>query len=92
MIALFLAKSADPDEILHSAAFHLGLHCLAKYMLVLGVSSIQRLYLLFMPCLSPTIPDTKLLFLKKTCFHYVFLDQVCNTSTAGIYYFYSQNT
>ena len=25
------AKSADPDEMLHDAAFHLGLHCLPKY-------------------------------------------------------------
>ena len=26
------ANSADPDEIMHYAAFHLGLHCLPKYM------------------------------------------------------------
>ena len=26
-----LANSADPDEMLHYAAFHLGLHCLQKY-------------------------------------------------------------
>ena len=26
-----LANSADPDEILHYAAFHLGLCCLPKY-------------------------------------------------------------
>ena len=25
------AKSADPDEMQHYAAFHLGLHCLPKY-------------------------------------------------------------
>ena len=25
------AKSADPDEMQHYAAFHLGLHCLSKY-------------------------------------------------------------
>ena len=24
-------NSADPDEMQHSAAFHLGLHCLPKY-------------------------------------------------------------
>ena len=26
-----LANSADPDEMPHYAAFHLGLHCLSKY-------------------------------------------------------------
>ena len=26
-----LANIADPDEMLHHAAFHLGLHCLSKY-------------------------------------------------------------
>ena len=26
-----LANSADPDEMPHYAAFHLGLHCLPKY-------------------------------------------------------------
>ena len=25
-------NSADPDEMLHHAAFHLGLHCLQKYL------------------------------------------------------------
>ena len=28
---LALANSVDPDEMLHNAAFHLGLHCLPKY-------------------------------------------------------------
>ena len=28
-----LANSADPDEMLDGAAFHLGLHCLQKYLL-----------------------------------------------------------
>ena len=27
-----LANSADPDEMQHYAAFHLGLHCLPKYL------------------------------------------------------------
>ena len=27
-----LANSADPDEMPHYAAFHLGLHCLPKYL------------------------------------------------------------
>ena len=28
----YLSKSSDPDEMLHSAIFHLGLHCLLKYL------------------------------------------------------------
>ena len=28
---MILANSADPDEMQHYAAFHLGLHCLPKY-------------------------------------------------------------
>ena len=28
---LYLVNSADPDEMQHYAAFHLGLHCLLKY-------------------------------------------------------------
>ena len=31
-IDFVLANSADPDEMPHYAAFHLGLHCLPKYM------------------------------------------------------------
>ena len=30
---LILANSADPGEMQHCAAFHLGLHCLLKYSL-----------------------------------------------------------
>ena len=30
-IVFVLANSTDPDEMLHYAAFHLGLHCLQKY-------------------------------------------------------------
>ena len=30
-IVFILANSADPDEMPHYAAFHLGLHCLPKY-------------------------------------------------------------
>ena len=33
-------KRVDPDEISHPVAFHLGLHCLPKYLF--RVSSIQR--------------------------------------------------
>ena len=29
-IVLILTNSADPDEMQHNAAFHLGLHCLPK--------------------------------------------------------------
>ena len=30
-VVLILANSADPDEMQHYAAFHLGFHCLPKY-------------------------------------------------------------
>ena len=33
MIAFILANGAGPDEMLHFAAFHLGLQCLPKYSL-----------------------------------------------------------
>ena len=32
MINIVLANSADPDEMPHYAAFHLDLHCLARYL------------------------------------------------------------
>ena len=31
-VFLILANSADPDEMLPNAAFHLGLQCLQKYL------------------------------------------------------------
>ena len=31
---IFFANSANPDEISYSVAFHLGLHCLPKYLFV----------------------------------------------------------
>ena len=31
-MSLKLANSADPDEMLPYAAFHLGFHCLPKYL------------------------------------------------------------
>ena len=31
-VVLILANSVDPDEMQHYAAFHLGLHCLPKYL------------------------------------------------------------
>ena len=30
-VVLNLTNNADPDEMQHYAAFHLGLHCLPKY-------------------------------------------------------------
>ena len=30
-VVLILANSADPDEMQHYTAFHLGLHCLPEY-------------------------------------------------------------
>ena len=33
-IVFILANSADPDEMLPYAAFHLGIHCLRKYMFI----------------------------------------------------------
>ena len=30
-VILILANDANPDEMKHYAAFHLGLHCLPKY-------------------------------------------------------------
>ena len=32
-IDFVLANNADPDEMPHYVAFHLGLHCLSKYRL-----------------------------------------------------------
>ena len=32
-VVLILSFSADPDEMQHDTAFHLGLHCLQKYQL-----------------------------------------------------------
>ena len=31
LIDFVLANSADPDEMQHHAAFHMGIHCLPKY-------------------------------------------------------------
>ena len=32
IVFIFIANSADSDEMLPYAAFHLGLHCLPKYL------------------------------------------------------------
>ena len=34
-----LANSADPDEMPHYAAFHVGLYCLPKYLFIFFLSS-----------------------------------------------------
>ena len=36
-IVCILTNSADPDEMLPYVAFHLGLHCLSKYLFT-GIS------------------------------------------------------
>ena len=30
-VVIILANSADPDEMQHNAAFHLGFHCVPEY-------------------------------------------------------------
>ena len=41
-MGFLLANSVDPDETLHKAAFHLGLHCLPSTHLGVTVTSIKR--------------------------------------------------
>ena len=38
IIVLTSAKSVDPDEMPHSVAFHLGLHCLQNYPFSKGLN------------------------------------------------------
>ena len=58
-----LANSADPDEMLHNAAFHLGLYCLSKCLFRqsthLGVSGLQKVKLsnTFLSLFSSTVFD-----------------------------------
>ena len=33
-IDFYISNSANTDEMLHYAAFHLGLHCLPKYLFI----------------------------------------------------------
>ena len=40
-ILFIFINSADPDEMLQDAAFHLGLHCFPKYLFM--VSGIKRI-------------------------------------------------
>ena len=35
-------SSVDPDEMPHSAAFHLGLHCLPKYIGVAPITQVSH--------------------------------------------------
>ena len=42
LLRSLFGNSDDPDEMPHYAAFHLGLHYLPKYLLYLGVTSIQK--------------------------------------------------
>ena len=44
-VVLIIANSADLDEMQHHAAFHLGLHCLPKYLF--RVSRKQWVYVLY---------------------------------------------
>ena len=46
-IGFIIANSADPDEMLHNAAFHLGLHCLTEYPFRWGIFFLQRVKELF---------------------------------------------
>ena len=41
-IYLVLAYSADPDEMPHNAAFHLGLHCLSRSLVFKGLNHILQ--------------------------------------------------
>ena len=50
MVVLILANSTDPDEMLHSAAFHLGQHCLSKYLVILLLWIICVIYVLCLSC------------------------------------------
>ena len=47
-IAFMMANSADPDEMPHLEAFHLGLHCLPKYPFR-GFQKIQRVDMFLKP-------------------------------------------
>ena len=52
LIDFVLANSADPFEMPHFAAFHLGLHCLQFKYLFQGISSLHRVKnnKYFVPC------------------------------------------
>ena len=43
-VVLILANSADPDEMQHHAAFHLGLHCVQNNPFSGGVSTILTIH------------------------------------------------
>ena len=46
MLCFISAKSVDPDKIMHNATFHLGLHCLPKYLLWISVILLFNLAIL----------------------------------------------
>ena len=41
-IVFTLTNSVDPDEMLHYATFHLGLHCQSTYLGVLNIQMVNR--------------------------------------------------
>ena len=43
-IDLVLANSADPDEMPHDVAFHLGLHCLPKFPVYKRIKKVLQKY------------------------------------------------
>ena len=45
IVCKFKTSSVDPDEMPHYAAFHIGIHCLSKYLF--RVSSIQRVHMAY---------------------------------------------
>ena len=68
-VVLFLANSADLDEMQHYAAFHLGLHCLPKYLfdLILYVpSTIFQLCQDGSSWVEPVLSKDKCVLLKDT--------------------------
>ena len=71
MVALF-ANSGDPDQIPHSAASDLGLHCLP--IILLGVSRLQ-----WINVLSKTIAD-KILFFSYYFSEKIILGISCESS------------
>ena len=56
-VVLILANGADPGEIQHYVAFHLGLHCLPNYRY--GISSIQRVNTFAAKYLKKQYPSAK---------------------------------
>ena len=52
-IGFVSANSEDPDEMPHYVAFHLGLHCLPKYLFrVSGVQRVNNIYIFIIVALD----------------------------------------